>query len=76
MGAELFAAAGAETVAAQPSLVEEMLAGLNADALTPRDALELIYRLKAAFAENEVLRSGALRADARPLIVEPESSGA
>ncbi len=49
----LFAAAGAETVEAQPSLVEEMLASANADALTPRDALELIYRLKAALAGEE-----------------------
>ncbi|MDP6803953.1 MAG: DNA mismatch repair protein MutS [Rhodospirillales bacterium] len=49
----LFAAAGVEEREAQPSLVEEMLESLNADALTPRQALELIYRLKAALAGEE-----------------------
>ena len=32
---------------APPSPIEQMLSGVDADNLTPRDALELIYRLKA-----------------------------
>ena len=44
----LFAAAEARRPAsAPPSPVEQMLAAVDADELTPRDALELIYRLKA-----------------------------
>jgi DNA mismatch repair protein MutS len=33
--------------AAQPSAVEQALEGIDPDALTPRDALEALYRLKA-----------------------------
>jgi DNA mismatch repair protein MutS len=33
--------------AAQPSAVEEALAALDPDALSPREALEALYRLKA-----------------------------
>ncbi|HWA21817.1 MAG TPA: DNA mismatch repair protein MutS, partial [Caulobacterales bacterium] len=40
----LFAAAGA------PSAVEEALAGIDPEALSPREALELIFRLKALLA--------------------------
>ncbi len=45
----LFAAlADAPTAAAaQPSAVEETLAAVDADELTPREALDLIYRLRS-----------------------------
>ena len=35
------------TPGAEPSAVEEALADINPDELTPRDALEILYRLKA-----------------------------
>ena len=31
---------------AEPSVVEETLAGVSPDELTPREALDLVYRLK------------------------------
>jgi DNA mismatch repair protein MutS len=34
--------------AAAPSEADQMLAGLDPDTLTPKEALELVYRLKAA----------------------------
>ena len=45
----LFSAAAAQAVpeATPVSPVEEMLAGVNPDELTPKDALELLYRLKS-----------------------------
>ncbi len=44
----LFAAVQDRPLApAPPSPIEQMLSGVDADNLTPRDALELIYRLKA-----------------------------
>ncbi len=47
----LFAASRGAPQAAEPSPLEEALKTLDADALAPRDALELIYRLKALLAE-------------------------
>jgi DNA mismatch repair protein MutS len=47
----LFAAAAAEPPAADP--LAEALAELNPDALSPRDALEALYRLKALAADRE-----------------------
>ena len=43
---DLFAAPPAETVAA-PSAVEAAVAALNPDAMSPREAMEAIYQLKA-----------------------------
>ena len=39
-------AAVTPTAAAKPSLVEQALAEVDPDSLTPREALDLIYRLK------------------------------
>ena len=43
----LFSAGAGRPSAAQPSALEEALAEVRPDTLTPKDALELIYRLKA-----------------------------
>ena len=43
----LFSAGAARPGATQPSALEEALAEIRPDTLTPKDALELIYRLKA-----------------------------
>ena len=43
----LFSAGAGRPAAAQPSALEEALAEVRPDTLTPKDALELIYRLKA-----------------------------
>ena len=47
---DLFAAPPAETVAA-PSAVEAAVAALNPDAMSPREAMEAIYQLKALSAK-------------------------
>jgi DNA mismatch repair protein MutS len=39
--------AGAIAPAAGPSAIEDALAAVEPDALTPREALEVIYRLRA-----------------------------
>ena len=49
---KLFAAAAAGEAAAAPDLVRELLAAADADALSPREALELVYRLKKAAVED------------------------
>ncbi|MCC7047882.1 MAG: DNA mismatch repair protein MutS [Alphaproteobacteria bacterium] len=56
----LFAAAAkpkkggaAETRAAAPSAVEAALAGVNPDELSPREALEALYRLKALLSDGK-----------------------
>lgn len=43
---DLFTPPPAEAAAAEPSAVEWALAGIDPDALSPRDALEALYRLK------------------------------
>jgi DNA mismatch repair protein MutS len=43
---DLFAAPPAELHAAEPSAVEQALARIDPDALTPREALDALYRLK------------------------------
>ena len=43
----LFSAAAARSTPAPPSPIEEALASLLPDELTPKEALELLYRLKA-----------------------------
>ncbi len=52
----LFAAALRQPSAASgergPSPVDELLAGLSPDELTPKEALELIYRLKKCLVES------------------------
>ncbi len=45
---DLFAAPAADVAAAEPSAALTMLADIDPDALTPREALEALYRLKAA----------------------------
>jgi DNA mismatch repair protein MutS len=45
---DLFSAAPAEVASAEPSAAEVMLGNIDPDALTPREALEALYRLKAA----------------------------
>ena len=45
---DLFAAAPDETVEAEPSRVEALLRDIDPDRLTPREALDALYRLKAA----------------------------
>ena len=47
----LFAAAPQEETAPDP--LQEALAGVNADSLSPREALDLVYRLKALAAEKD-----------------------
>jgi len=47
----LFAAA-AEAVETRPDPLREAVAGIDADALTPREALDLVYRLKGLLAED------------------------
>ncbi|MFO1474979.1 MAG: hypothetical protein U1F20_11045, partial [Lysobacterales bacterium] len=42
-----------ETRAAAPSAVEAALAGVNPDELSPREALEALYRLKALLADRQ-----------------------
>jgi DNA mismatch repair protein MutS len=49
----LFAAAAPKPPAAKPSSVAALLAELRVDDLTPRQALELLYRLKAAHDADE-----------------------
>ncbi len=52
----LFSAAAARaepSAVPEPSPVETMLEGVNPDELTPREALELVYRLRAALRESE-----------------------
>ncbi len=50
----LFASAAPQPAAARgPSAAEALLAEVNADELSPRDALELIYRLKELLAEGD-----------------------
>ena len=46
---DLFAAAPAEVLSADagPSRLEQALAGIDPDALSPKDALDALYRLKA-----------------------------
>jgi DNA mismatch repair protein MutS len=48
----LFAAAAEAEAEAAPDPLAEALAGIDADALTPREALELVYRLKRLAAEG------------------------
>jgi DNA mismatch repair protein MutS len=48
----LFAAAAAQQEEAQPDLLAAALAEIDADALSPREALELVYRLKRIEAER------------------------
>jgi DNA mismatch repair protein MutS len=48
----LFAAAAEAEAAAAPDPLAEALAGIDADALAPREALELVYRLKRLAAEG------------------------
>ena len=43
---DLFAPPPADVPSASPSAVESALAGIDPDALSPRDALEALYRLK------------------------------
>ena len=45
---DLFAAPAADADIAEPSAALAMLASIDPDALTPREALEALYRLKAA----------------------------
>ncbi|NJC35020.1 DNA mismatch repair protein MutS [Sphingomonas jejuensis] len=47
----LFAAAAAQEAAAAPDPLKEALAAIDPDTLTPREALEALYRLKAAAAD-------------------------
>ncbi|TXC74390.1 DNA mismatch repair protein MutS [Sphingorhabdus soli] len=49
----LFAAALAEVEDEKPDALRSELAALDADALTPRDALELVYRLKQLASEAD-----------------------
>jgi DNA mismatch repair protein MutS len=49
----LFAAAAATQEEAEQDPVLTALAGIDADALSPREALELIYQLKRRAAERE-----------------------
>ncbi len=49
----LFAAALAEVEDERPDALRTELAALDADALTPRDALELVYRLKQLASEAD-----------------------
>jgi DNA mismatch repair protein MutS len=48
----LFAAAAASCAAPAPDPLISALAGIDADALSPREALELVYRLKRLAAEQ------------------------
>ncbi|HVA13777.1 MAG TPA: DNA mismatch repair protein MutS [Stellaceae bacterium] len=43
----LFAARRAPSAPAEPSALEQLLAGLKPDEISPRDALELLYKIKA-----------------------------
>ncbi|MDP6884681.1 MAG: DNA mismatch repair protein MutS, partial [Rhodospirillales bacterium] len=43
----LFSTAAGRAAEAEPSALEEALTDVRPDTLTPKDALELIYRLKA-----------------------------
>jgi DNA mismatch repair protein MutS len=45
-------AAPPEVVAAEPSPVDAALAGIDPDALTPREALDALYRLKTLAARG------------------------
>jgi DNA mismatch repair protein MutS len=50
----LFAAAApARPAPAKPSAVEEALAAIHPDALTPREALELLYQLKGLLDDGD-----------------------
>ena len=44
---DLFAAPALASVAPEPSAVEAVLATINPDALSPREALDALYRLKS-----------------------------
>jgi DNA mismatch repair protein MutS len=45
-----------QEVAAEPSPVEQLLAEVDPDQLTAKEALDLVYRLKKALVENEAAR--------------------
>jgi DNA mismatch repair protein MutS len=49
---DLFAAPPAPPAAAEPSAVDQALATIDPDALTPREALDALYRLKALLKES------------------------
>ncbi len=49
---DLFAAPPAATTAAEPSAADSALAAIDPDALTPREALDALYRLKALQARS------------------------
>jgi DNA mismatch repair protein MutS len=49
----LFSVAASEPKANAPRPIDEALADLRPDELSPRDALEALYRLKAIFTEGE-----------------------
>jgi DNA mismatch repair protein MutS len=44
---DLFAAPAAPVAPAEPSVLEQALAAIDPDRLTPREALDALYRLKA-----------------------------
>ena len=44
---DLFAAPPAAALAPEPSVIESALAAIDPDALTPREALDALYRLKS-----------------------------
>jgi DNA mismatch repair protein MutS len=48
----LFAAAESRAKPARPSAIEERLRDIDPDALTPREALDLLYELKATLDDN------------------------
>ncbi|NBP73204.1 MAG: DUF1553 domain-containing protein, partial [Alphaproteobacteria bacterium] len=50
----LFSATVPEAPAAEPSAVEEALARINPDELSPREALEILYRLKGLAGDRDL----------------------
>jgi DNA mismatch repair protein MutS len=49
----LFAAPPAATAALEPSAVEAALAAIDPDALSPREAMDALYRLRALLAAGQ-----------------------